>query len=376
MPPLPIFKDRAFLASPLETPVYILELHTTKDRLIEGEIRDQLKALYPGTPENTVVDYKICHRKKGIGARGPNHAAVFVSPASAYETYRNLRRPLIPGIALMEKALGSLGKVLGEGTALAVLITPEWIEAAFFEGAEIRRHRSRPLEADGLSDAFIAEFLPPNKSTEIPALLITVNAPEEPYLKAEKALAQLCSRVVPLDITNITIKEKLSSLGIFNDARGRSQKRRRRGIGALAALNCVSLLLSLHMVSAKTAEELSAMQVYRQERREKQDAAERLEKEIVELLSRNAGTDPESRGDPYGIIAQIQHCIAGGWIKSLTIQDRKFSLEAEGADSIGTLHALQESGHFSGLTLHQASSSSIAGEQFAISGKAVGHGEN
>jgi hypothetical protein len=366
MPPLSILEDQAFLVSPLEIPVYLLELPDMKDALLEGEIRNRLKALYPGTPEDTVIDYTLC---PGSTKTAPRLVVVYVSSCQTGEMYRSLHRPLIPGTVIMRLALGKTG--LGSG--FCVIATEEWMEAAFFEGPRILRYGScaAPSAPSGeLPLSFIASFVNSGESGQAEAVFVHAGASPEQNEKTEKMLRQFFDPVTIVGINEIPLKGKLKTLGIFNDSRRRKLKRQRRTTGVLVFLNCLSLLFSLHIISERTRAELFQIEKQEKEQSQTLDRAKTLEGEIAELL-KNSGAASKDRGtDPYGIIAGLQQCLSGGWIKSLVIQGEKFDLEAEGSDSIGVLQSLQRSGHFGELSLRRASPSPIAGDQFVISGRA------
>jgi hypothetical protein len=103
-----------------------------------------------------------------------------------------------------------------------------------------------------------------------------------------------------------------------------------------------------------------------------------LEGEIAGLSGNNAvsqGGAAGNRTDPYGIIAGIQGCLSGGWIRSLVIQGENFDLEAEGADSIAVLQSLQATGFFGELSLRRASESPVSGDLFLISGRTMNNGK-
>jgi hypothetical protein len=375
MPPLSIFNDQAFLVSPLEIPLYLLELSANaggpdaKDALLEGEIRSRLKTLYPGAPDNTVIDYALCRRKK---KDAPALATVYVSSRATCEIYRGLKRPLVPGTALMRIALRGAGL----GTALCVISTPEWIEAAFFEDGLVLRYGSCPAPSLEPPFSFIASFVNSGKAGPAAALLIHAGERSGQNEKTEKMLLQFFPSVTTLDITEIAIKGKLKNLGIFNDSRRRSLGRQKRSAGALLILCFISLLLSLRGVSERTKQELSRIETQAREQQRVLDRAKALENEIAELLTNNGTNNRAERADPYGIIAGLQSCLSGGWIQSLVIQGDNFDLEAEGADAIGVLQSLQTSGRFSELSLRRAASSPLAGDQFAISGRAGSHEKN
>jgi hypothetical protein len=363
MPPLSILNDQAFLVSPLEVPVYLLELPDMKETLLEGEIRSRLKALYPGAPEDTVIDYTLCPRGKKAA---PQAAVVYAASRATGKIYRGLRRPLVPGTALMRLAT----RRAGLGSAFCLIAAGEWVEAAVVEGPRILRCGSCPAPSGELPLSFVAPFVNSGESGPAAALFIRAGSPEEQNENTKTMLSHFFNPVTELDISEIAPKGSLKRLGIFNDSRRRSLARQKRSTGALLILNCASLLFSLRIIAGRTQAELSQIEQQEREQRQALDRAKALEREIAELLASGGTANQDGKADPYGIIAGLQHCLSGGWIKSLVIQGENFDLEAEGADSIGVLHSLQSSGLFSDLSLRRASSSPIAGDQFAISGRA------
>jgi hypothetical protein len=378
MPPLPIFNNRALLISPLEIPVYLLELPTNrrgsnpqgsgqKEALLEGELRNRLKALYPGAPENTAIDYTL---EAGNKTHAPQ-AVVYVSSRETCEGHRSLGRPLIPGTALMRLALRGAGLA----TALCVIATEEWVEAAFFEDARLLRCGSAPAAASGgLPFSFVASLASGGEKGPAAALFIRAGSPAAQNETAETMLRQFFDPVRTLDLTDIAARGTLKNLGVFNDSRRRSRARRRRITGALLLLNGVSLLLSLHIVSGRTRLELSRLEQQEREQREVLDRAKELERRLAELEAAKGAATRSGGADPYGLIAGLRSCLSGGWIRSLVIQGEHFDLEAEGVDSIEALQSLQTSGRFGELSLRRASKSPVAGDQFTISGRAIAYG--
>jgi hypothetical protein len=371
MPPLSILNNRAFLVSPLEMPAYLLELPDIKEALLEGEIRSRLKTLYPGAPEDTEIDYTLCPRDKKTASLT---AVAYASSRRISAMCRGLRRPLVPGAAVMRLAAGRAGP----GSVLCVIAAEEWIEAAFFEGARMLSYGSCPASSAASGElpfSFIASLGRGGESGQVAALFIRAGLSGDRGEKTEKALLQFFGNVASFDINEVVPRGKLKNLGIFNDSRRRSLERHRRSAGALLLLNCVSLLVSLHIVSGRTRLELSRLEKQEQEQRQALDRAKALEREIAELPAKGRAENPGGEADPYAIIAGLQRCLSGGWIQSLVIQGDNFDLEAEGADSIAVLQSLQQSGAFSELTLRRASESPVAGDQFLISGKAGSYGK-
>jgi hypothetical protein len=381
MPPLSILNNRAFLVSPLDMPVYLLELSPDpkgpqgslrQEALLEKEIRNRLKTLYPGAPEDTEIDYTLC---PGDKKNAPLTAVVYASSRSTGALYRGLRRPLVPGTAVMRLALGRAGL----GSALCVIAAEAWVEAALFEGARILRCGSCPAPAPasgGLPFSFVTSFGRGGESGAMAAILIRAGVSGERGEQTEQALLRFFGRVVSFDIDEVVPKRTMKSLGIFNDSRRRTLERHRRSTGALLLLSCVSLLVSLQSLSGRIKLELARLEQQEREQRQALDRAKALEREIAELPARGPTDDPGRGSDPYALIAGLQRCLSGGWIKSLIIQGDRFDLEAEGTDSLAALRSLRESGAFSDLSLRRASPSPLAGDQFLISGKAGTHGNN
>ena len=377
MPPLSIFNNQAFLVSPLEIPVYLLKLPPDPkgsgvgEALIEGEIRSQLKALYPGAPEDTVIDYALC---PGGKKTAPRMALVHVSSRPISETYRDLQRPLIPGTTLMRIAM----RRAGVRAAFCVIAAEEWVEAAFFEDSLVLRYGSCPApsgQPGGPPFSFIASFVNSGEGGPAAALFIRAGSPDERNEETEKILHQFFDPVITVDINEIALKRNLRNLGIFNGSRSRSVARQKRITEALLLLNCLSLLFSLHNVAGQTRLELSCIEKQERELRQTLERAKALESEITETPARYGVKNHDGGTDPYGLIAGLQSCLSVGWIKSLVIQGDHFDLEAEVVDSIGALQSLQTSGQFGDLSLRRASSSPISGDQFAISGRVERYGK-
>jgi hypothetical protein len=375
MPPLSILNNQAFLVSPLEIPVYLLKLSPgpkgsgSGEALLEGEIRNQLKALYPGAPEDTVIDYALC---PGGKKTAPRMALVHVSSRPTIEMYRDLRRPLIPGTTLMRIAM----RKAGVSSAFCVIAAEEWAEAAFFEGPLVLRYGSCPAPSGRRPPfSFIASFVNSGEGGPAAALFIRAGSPNEQNEETKKILRQFFDPVIKVDINEIAPKSNLRSLGIFNGSRSRSLARQKRITRALLLLNGLSLLLSLHNVAKQTKLELSSIEKQERALRQTLERAKALESAITETPARDGAKNHGGGADPYGMIAGLQSCLSGGWIKSLVIQGDNFDLEAEGVDSIGALQSLQTSGHFGDLSLRRASSSPISGDQFAISGRVERYGK-
>jgi hypothetical protein len=298
------------------------------------------------------------------------------------------------------------GEIRGDAK-IAILITPGWMEAARFEQGELIRYASCPWAPESYSVGvtakdraesarencgsasencedtrencggtgelpvpLIAPFFTETGDREIPVFLIRAGVESGECEKTAKALENVCSRVIPMDIRDINPRRVLRHPGIFGNTRKPSLARRRKTVFALALLNILSLACSLRILATGTNRELSALQEYCREQDQIAEKAAALEREIGELNARQQG----GKATVYEAIGGLSACLSKGWVKSLLIQGGKLSLEAEGEDSLDTLGRLQSSGLFSGLALHQASTSGTGGEVFTISGTLEGGG--
>ncbi|MDR1910120.1 MAG: hypothetical protein LBQ35_09440, partial [Spirochaetaceae bacterium] len=108
-------------------------------------------------------------------------------------------------------------------------------------------------------------------------------------------------------------------------------------------------------------------------------AAEIKSLEVPETGSRPGADSAAPAGAPgnagvYGIIAGLCRVLPDCRIRSLSIRGGRFSLEAEGQDSLAAAAALADSPLFSGITLSGTSPAEGRGEVFTLSG-ALRHGE-
>jgi hypothetical protein len=150
--------------------------------------------------------------------------------------------------------------------------------------------------------------------------------------------------------------------------------RRRAALLLLFLVNGLSLLASLRILSAKAETRLRELQKLRMELVRYQPESEDILRRIAELKNQHEQKTVRREFDPYALMAEINLNLTGAWIRSLTIDEDQFTLEAEGTDSIGVLQGLEQSGCFYGVTLHQAFPSTFRGERFSISGR-IYHGE-
>jgi hypothetical protein len=387
-PDLELPGSGAILVSPRNVPAFLIRIPRLREKHREGAIRFRLRSLYPGDAAGAELDYMLL---PGASPAPDQGVLVFARDKAAAEKYRHPRKALVPGIALMILALKkyrpgkddrksddgkgdsktddkATDKVDGSAV-LVMFITPGWIEAARFEGRELRGYIA--VEKAGAAPPFFpAALSAPGESGPPPTLLILWEAGgEEPYVEA---LGKACGehRVIPLGdlLPDLNVKRA----AIFKP---RGKPGRRSGAATvLLLLNSISVLFSLRMLTGKAEANLAKLEGMHREMVRYQPEATAILREIGELRERAAVAAVPEKQDTYALIAEIQSRLAGAWVRSFSLQKDRFSLDAEGADSLGVLEGLRGSPYLYDIVLHQAAPSSLRGESFSISGS-VRHGK-
>jgi hypothetical protein len=363
MPPLEIFNGRAFLISPLDIPVYIFKIPVVREERREEEVGKCLWSLYPGNPGDTFIDYKLSRREN---PKWFNVTAV-ACPGTVYESYRRIRKPLVPGIFLMSSGV----REIAGPAKTAILFTSRWIEIACFEKEEPVRYAS--CKRDSLS--FIASFCGEKEAGDgtprrnETALLINAEPESDAGKDIQELLRDKFTGLTLVPTNDLKIRKRLKTIQVFNNRNHIGIKNRKKLIHALLILNGISLALVLLFVSSRLNLRLQAVQKGYEEQKTYQEEERRLLKEIAALRSRLPDKTAALGIPAYELISEIRNSLSRGWIRSLTIQDRDLSLEAEGTDSLSAARALEDSPVFSDLLIKRAVPSEHSGELFTISGR-------
>jgi hypothetical protein len=261
---------------------------------------------------------------------------------------------------------------LAEPVKTAVLFNSQWIEVARFEGEEPVRYAVCERGTLSRLAAFCGEKRAGDEAPPPEQRALLINA--EPKAGGGEDIAELLrdsfADLVPVEIEDREIRKRLKRLRVFSTKNRPLIKNRKKLIYALLVLNGISLALVLSFVSSRLSLRLESLQKTREEQTAFQEKARMLREEIAGL---SVGAPEKTLpGLPvYELISEIRRSLPRGWIRSLTIQEENFSLEAEGADSLGLIRSLQNSPYFSGLSIRQAVPSENSGELFTISGKVL-----
>jgi hypothetical protein len=350
-------KGRAVLASPLDIQPYYLEIPRLKKQYREGAIRYQLRSRYPASPGETELDFVALPRRGHAGSS--LGLLVFAASPAASAAYRGLKKPLVPGMALMRRALGTMPE------GLVILQTPEWVEAARFEKRRPVWRRADPWRPDSPGLPFLDQACKPGETGSLLVIAIAEAGP------LTEELGKIFKKLRVCTIREVEKKLKISRDAIFSEKAPQSIRPHRLGLSLLILLNLGSLLFSLGKVQAQNEAALDRSRRALAEKRAAAEEAAALRQSIAAYQdSQGAG---ETQGlNHYACIAALQSCLGEARIVSLLIRDQTFTVEAEGADAMLTLRALEEAPEFSTPLLRQASASPGGLEVFTISGGITG----
>jgi hypothetical protein len=357
------------LISPQEFPVFLLDIPRIKGQPPRPIIESQLKNLYPGDPGDTEFDYYIRPVREG-GARTVRYRAIVFA---ASRTIRGIRakqdRILIPGIApMILAARPARRKKTGAKTQLVLLLTADWLEAARFEDGEVAFHLSAPRAAGEGMPAGLVPVSHSGAEGEKAGFSVTVIVRDAPRDALRSLLSARELRGIPVNTVEFDTLAAGLRRGRYAVFSGR--RRRKPGHAVLACLVfCLGIpLFPLRSLSLRHEGILSRLRAVHAEKTETYESVSRYEQQITEILNRAQTGHAAPRQNFYRIICALESCLDGAWVRSLSLGESDFSLDAEGADSLEVARALESSPFFSETILRQASPSKIRAEQFVISG--------
>lgn len=364
---------RAVLLSSPDLHIYTVEIPPVNGGRRDAEVSAQLKSRYPGNLDTAAVCYTL-GRVRRDKKQPYRRATVFLMDREALAAYRETGKPLVPNLAVLEAVFRGMGRRETRGkSVLVVFINKTRIEAACFKDRELKEYISARIKSGESADevpAFplLRTLCGDSESGGMAVLLIpweTNTADKEPG--TEKLLEMFPNgKIISFDkaIRKLNIKKA----SVF----GRTAKKPLRFIAALLLpAACFFLLSAFRSFGVSAGKELKILEAQKSEYLRNKEETERLLSEIAErksLIEKNA-VRAGSGLEVYAVIGEIHSRLAGAWVRSLSIDGDRFTLEAEGADSIVVLRGLEQAGCFHNLALHQAFPSEQRGERFTISGR-------
>jgi hypothetical protein len=364
-------QNRFVLASPLDISVFLVDLPRRgfSANTLNTVVPALIKSRCPLSLSEGEWEVKIFGRNRNATFR----AAVFMARLKTALRYRQEHDPVIPGTAVLSAAFGALfpkavpqksGAKPAVNSALLILVSPSYLEAAFFEDRLIKEHLA--INRKTASPIALLKSLCPVQ--EIPAAIILNGIEAEDEYISDMARHFSECRIAPMSDYSggVNIKKER----IFG-----TPKKPGAGLLFLPALLAAVLLLSVMRGSLTRLENIQAdLARSAAEETKRRERGETLALEIYRLESAEGqAADSEAQTGAYGVIAELYRRLYEGGrlrcgIRSLTIRDDRFSMEAEGQDSLGVLASLENSPLFSNVTLHQTRQEAGAGEVFSLSG--------
>jgi cell division protein FtsB len=364
--------NKALLALPPDLQVYILEVPALKPKHRDAAIRSQLRSHCPGDPDSAALDYAP-GRIRRDGEHSCQRVAVYAMDSAVHAAYQAANKVIIPGTAILETGYRRIpARETRNAAALVLFLSSDRFEAARFEDGEITRHISAEITANTLPYSLIASLYSEAEIVDMPVLTIIQGEEDDPIptVKLREMSAQ--DRFIALEDLIPAINVRKSA--IFKPKRNTERRRTAMALTLLFLLaGNATLLGSLKALSAKAETQLEGLQKAWAEMTQYKPEAEKLTREIAEFKTADAAALAFRDTDPYVLLGEIHSRLSGAWIRSLVIEETRFSLEAEGTDSIAIVQGLGQSGFFYNVTLSQASPSAIQGERFTITGR-IKHG--
>ncbi|MDR0710289.1 MAG: hypothetical protein LBF77_09505 [Spirochaetaceae bacterium] len=353
----------AVLLSSLEVQTDILRLPRLPRKQREKTVRREIRPRYPGNTDNADIEYLPLPRSRKERAEKIWPLAVFTAEPETGLRYREKRGSIIPGLAFLLAGQ----KYAGKESDLVLLVTPDWIDAAFFAGEELAEYST--IGRRGAFPPFdFIENLRAKTGMEKrgPVLIILKDTDETDDYVQNLKRHYTDNRIIGAG--DFRDKINIRRYAVFHGKKTKETfpgKNVKKAAAFLPVFYGLFLFLSLTIVTAKAENNAALLKRTYDERKARHDESETLLAEITAL--ENPGLDGMGFPDPYALIVEIHRCIRGARIHSITIQGEKFSLEAEARDALRLIRELERSSYFTGITLHQTMPSQADWEQFSVS---------
>ncbi|MDR1410845.1 MAG: hypothetical protein LBI91_01415 [Spirochaetaceae bacterium] len=354
----------AVLLSPLEVQTDILRLPPLPRKQREKAVRRELRSLYPGNAETACVEFFPLPRNRKDPAGRMRPLAVFTAEPETGLRYREKQGPVIPGLAFLLAG----GRYAGKDSDLALLLTPEWIEAASFTGGEVADYSAAGRKSSGPPPEFL-EGLRPKTETEQQQVTIILKDTDETDDYVQSLKRRFTDHRI-IGIGDLRDKINIRKYAVFRRKKTKAPLLTKKAAAFLLALYGIFLFISLELVAAKAENSAALLKQRYDERKARHDESERLLAEIEALENPGPASGQDKAGfpDPYTVIAEINRRVRGAHFHSIIIQGERFSFEAEAPDALGLLRELERSPYFAGIVLHQTAPLSADSELFSISG--------
>lgn len=359
------------LASPLDFLHFFISVPPITAEHISGIVRNELRFHYPGGPETTASDWLSSDGATQAPPSGGGPIIAIATPTSALEEWKSYGLPLVFGVSLLSRA--RLDPQQSEND-VRILIAPAWFEIAVFSAGRCIGHEAHPFP-DAQACETVKTAIEKTDSKDL--LILPIGVSERDWADMLPRFQDAGARTTEVKVDDV--------LPFINPLKPALFAEKGKGTGILAR-HSLEILVLLNLLSAgfffqssAVAKEKKARNI-RQEYESRKSEIVRIESLLAEIKSIEKAVETGESSlfpDPYTVFSEMQGRLLGSWIRSITLRDGAFQVEAEGGDALAVFNAFRASPMFTDIQLHQSSQSEVKGELFTISGgiRAINEGK-
>lgn len=349
----------AFLASRLDFDVQTLEIPHVPEKEEKGLIRYRLRALYPGTPDETIFDY----RTRPDGAR--KRVVVFISSKTCLERYRSTisNTPVLLPYCLIERMARALRNVR------VWFCHSSWLELSVFRDGFLVSCNAFRRTSENEPDCARLDADLPEEVRTLPALVV---ASESEIVQIRESMRGGRDRDGRFSSYEELVAMQKRVSGLFP-----LEKRAPfiltpvvRILSLSAVVTVLGMLLFFKQLWLAEVD-FARLEKARAELESQSRQSIAIEKESDELSASLFRLETKRPRDVYLLLSELSRVLQGEvQIRSLVVQDDSFQVEARGSNPLRLMEGFHESASFSGLKLSQVvPDAGSGGERFSFTGE-------
>lgn len=328
------------IVSPIEFHFFALELPSVKDEYKLNAIKFMIKSLYPGSMENTAIDYFSCNGKtiavmidNRILEKYKSEKAVLISTAFATECME------LNGIFICQK--------------------DNWLEIKIRTDNKLDVLQSVSLEKEDEAEKLIRETIKGKKYISLPVYIY-----QGEKIDFNKVLKSIFKEheINFLSLEDLFTTKRVSKSLIF-------EKRRNNNIIKIlwfTTVFIIVLLCSILFLMKKNLNELEKQKKIIKNDYEKQKSA------LENISEKPVNNNLQSTEYEYSIaciLNEFASCSEQIRLVSFSMTENKFVVELENANALEVYNRLLESKLFYNIQLHQVIPQNNGFEKFSVTGE-------
>lgn len=366
--------ENTILISPLVAHHYFIDLPPIKKKHEYEAVRFALRPLYPGIAEKTSIDYttliaskRITHNLNknstyNVSKTHKNKFTCIAINSKTLKTYTAQNLPIISPTILLQQLKNTqtiskpslqIQNSIHSKNSFSILVTDKWTQVLYFEKNIPVSKITYDKTQEPYSCIDICNFIQKNKKKNDLICIYT-------YKK------NLHSKNVQ-QIEDVVTSQIIKKSQIFSTQKPNKKKLHKAIVLIILTIflcGFTDLFLYINLQNRlKTSQQLEKQYntiITQQEKTHLQDDKEEI------LVAHEESTPFIST---YKIVEELYKVKKDSWINSLILKENSFQFEAEGAQALSILEALEESDFFTDVCLHQVRPSDYSKEVFSITGK-------